>query len=86
MQNSGKNVCCRESELVIPSLEDRESEIVSFFFFLNAFHIRYAHATGNDGVTSNLYTFMIFNTKEFRITAASIGGDFHVFEVILKLI
>jgi hypothetical protein len=34
-------------ELVIPSLEDQS----------NAFHIRYVHATGIDGVTSNLYTF-----------------------------
>jgi hypothetical protein len=52
----------------------------------NTFHIRYAHVTRNDGVTSNLYIFMVFNTKEFRIMAASIGGDFHVFRFVLKLI
>jgi hypothetical protein len=56
--------------------------------FFNAFHIRYAHShtTGHDGVTSNLYTFIGFNIKEFRIMAASIGGDCHVFKVVLNLI
>jgi hypothetical protein len=48
--------------------------------------IGYAHATGNQGVTSNLYIVVFFNTKEFGIMAASIGGDFHVFKVVLKLI
>jgi hypothetical protein len=54
--------------------------------FKNAIHIRYAHVTGNEGVTSNLYIFMIFNTKELCVMAASIGGDFYVFKVVLKLI
>jgi hypothetical protein len=34
--------------------------------------IGYAYATGIDGVTSNLFIFVVFNTKEFRIMAASI--------------
>jgi hypothetical protein len=81
MQSSEKNVCCRESELVIPSLEDRDC-----IFKMHSMYGNYAHATGNEGVTSNLYIFVVFNTKEFRVMAASIGDDFHVFKVVLKLI
>jgi hypothetical protein len=34
-----------------------------------------------------IYTlFVVFNTKEFRIMAASIGSDFYVFKLELKLI
>jgi hypothetical protein len=29
---------------------------------------------------------VVFNTKEFHIMAASIGSDFHVFKLVLKLI
>jgi hypothetical protein len=57
-----------------------------FHFFLNALHIQYAHLTENEGVTSNLYIFVVFDTKQFRMMAAPIGGDFHVFKLVLKLI
>jgi hypothetical protein len=53
---------------------------------LKPFYIQYAHATGIDGVKSDLYIFVLFNTKEFRIMAASIGSHFHVFKLVLKLI
>jgi hypothetical protein len=74
-----KNVCCRKSEFV-PSLQDRDC------IFKSIFQIRYVDATENEGMTSNLYIFVVLNTKEFRIIAASIGGDFHIFKVVLNLI
>jgi hypothetical protein len=49
MQSSEKNVCCCESEFVIPSLEDGDSISLKCIVCMI-----YAHATGNEGVTSNL--------------------------------
>jgi hypothetical protein len=42
--------------------------------------------TGIDRVMSNLYIFVVFNSKESHIMAASIYGASFVFELVLKLI
>jgi hypothetical protein len=72
MQNSDKN----ESELVNPSLEA---------FKKITFHIRYVHANGNDGVTSNSYIFSLQYKRVLQYGRFHMD-NFHVFKFELKLI